>query len=268
MSEAVIVDSGKIESGEDWKALILKILIGMLIVFLAAEFIFYLVVVPFTSRVRVTIEGMPDVGYDEICAMSGITGNEKWMNFNAAETAARLAANPLFEYVSVEKKFPDTVVINVKERTPVAVSLGMINGRTVPMEIDHAGVVFRIGQVHPDENLPIITGLTFENPVAGMRLHPEFHSFLENLKKIELHNPVLLSSISEIKIDEKTYGGYDLIIYPVHTPIRVRTDKTLNEDSLQYMMLVLDVVKDMALNIDEIDIRAGTVAYRVKGDLI
>jgi hypothetical protein len=32
------------------------------------------------------------------------------------------------------------------------------------------------------------------------------------------------------------------------------------------MMLVLDVVKDLSLNIDEIDIRAGTVAYHVKGD--
>jgi hypothetical protein len=31
------------------------------------------------------------------------------------------------------------------------------------------------------------------------------------------------------------------------------------------MMLVLDVVDDMKLNIDEIDIRAGTVAYRERG---
>ena len=42
--------------------------------------------------------------------------------------------------------------------------------------------------------------------------------------------------------------------------------RCMHQDRLQYMMLVLDVVQDLALDIDEIDIRAGTVAYRLKGE--
>ena len=88
---------------------------------------------------------------------------------------------------------------------------------------------------------------------------------MAQIEQLERTTPVLLGSLSEIKVEEKLYGGYDLVLYPVHTPVRVRTDKALNEDAIQYMMLVLDVIGDLSLDIDEIDIRAGTVAYKVKG---
>ena len=77
---------------------------------------------------------------------------------------------------------------------------------------------------------------------------------------------LLISSISEIKVEEKTYGGYDLVLYRCIHLCEIRTIRRLNQDRLQYMMLVLDVVQDLALDIDEIDIRAGTVAYRLKGE--
>jgi cell division protein FtsQ len=101
-----------------------------------------------------------------------------------------------------------------------------------------------------------------------MRLNAQLKPLLEQVKALSDTNPALLSLVSEIKIEQKTFGGYDLVIYPVHTPVRVRTDKALNEASLQYMMLVLDVVKDISLDVDEIDIRAGTVAYRLRGNSV
>lgn len=265
MVETITAETAHAGRNEDWKPIAIKILVAFLAVFLLAELAFYLVVIPATSTVRLTVEGAPSVGYDELCSIAGISGTEKWIRFNTAATAARLASNPLFESVTVEKKFPDRVVISVKERVPVAVSLGVVDGKTVPVEIDRKGVAFRIGHLPAKTALPLVTGLTFENPVAGMRLDARLRPLLENLSDIEATDPVLLSSVSEIKIDEKAYGGYDLVVYPVHTPVRVRTDKALNEDALRYMMLVLDVVKDLDPSIDEIDIRAGTVSYRAKG---
>jgi cell division protein FtsQ len=101
-----------------------------------------------------------------------------------------------------------------------------------------------------------------------MRLHEQLTPLLKQLHELESHNSVLLSSVSEIKIVPKPYGGYDLVIYPVHLPVRVKTDGALNEDALQYMMLVLDVVQDLELDVEEIDIRAGTVAYRVREEVL
>jgi len=268
MSEAILTEDGTTETSVAAKPLILKLLVGCLALFLAAELAFFLVVVPMTSRVRLNIQGAPSIGYDELCSLAGISGTERWFSFDTAAVASRLMANPLFEAVSVEKSFPDRVLVTVTERVAVAVTFGTINGRTVPMEIDRTGVAFRIGQGCAQSNLPVLTGLTFENPVAGMRLNAQLKPLLEQVKALSDTNPALLSLVSEIKIEQKTFGGYDLVIYPVHTPVRVRTDKALNEASLQYMMLVLDVVKDISLDVDEIDIRAGTVAYRLRGNSV
>ncbi len=265
MSEAFVVETGKRHEGIDFKPYLLRALVAILSIFLCAELIFYLIIVPATSRVNLTVSGSATVGVDEIAALAGLTGKERWLAFDTASVASRLAANPLFESVLVEKKFPDRVIVSVVPRVPVAVSLGLVNGRTVPVEIDQNGVAFRIGAIPAGVSVPLITGLTFEKPVAGMRLNERLKPLLADLKDLESKNPVLLSSVSEIRIDPKTYGGYDLVVYPVNSRVRVRTDKALNEDALQYMMLVLDVVKGLAIDVDEIDIRAGTVSYRVKG---
>lgn len=251
-----------------WKPVVLKILIAVLAIFLVAEFIFYLLVIPATSTIRLSLQGTSRVGYDEISAITGITGREKWISFDTVSTAARLASHPLFEQVRVEKRFPDKILVTVTEREPVAVGFGTLNGRTVPVSIDRHGVVFRVGQLPDTPNLPVLTGIEFADPQDGMRLHEQLTPLLKQLHEMESRNSVLLSSVSEIKIVPKAYGGYDLVIYPVHFPVRVKTDRALNEDALQYMMLVLDVVQDLELDVEEIDIRAGTVAYQVREDVL
>jgi len=265
MSEAIFGGRSATNDFIDWKSVFLKMLVGLLAIFLALEVAFYLVLVPANADIRVEIRGTETVGMDELCSLAGITGNEKWLRFNTALAASRLAANPLFESVTVSKQFPDTVVVSVTERHAVAFSYGTKDGRTVPVEIDRNGIAFRVASNVMGTELPLITGPQFDNPVAGQRLNPALKPLLAQIEALERDKPLLLSALSEIKIEEKPFGGYDLVLYPVHTPVRVKTDKALNEDAIQYMMLVLDVIGGLQLDIDEIDIRAGTVAYKVKG---
>jgi cell division protein FtsQ len=268
MVESYTSEGIPVQVGSDWKQYALRVLAVILIVFIMAELAFYVIVVPLTSRVDISITGTRNVGVDELCSLAGIAGNERWISFDTALVASRLASCPLFESVIVEKKFPDKVAITLVERKPVALAFGVLKGRTVPVEIDRNGIAFRVGSKLADTNLPLLTGLEFNEPIAGMRLNAQLKPLMKDIADIEMKNPALLASISEIGIVQKTYGGYDLMLYPVHVPVRVKTDRALNEDALQYMMLVLDVVEDMALDIDEIDIRAGTVAYHVKGELL
>ena len=46
--------------------------------------------------------------------------------------------------------------------------------------------------------------------------------------------------------------------------MRVLTDRALNEDALQYMMVVLDVVNSIEPDVSEIDLRYGSVSYRTR----
>ena len=73
--------------------------------------------------------------------------------------------------------------------------------------------------------------------------------------------------ISEIQVIPKEYGGYELAVYPIHTKARVLTDRALNEDSLKYMMITLEVIKRIAPeDVFEIDIRYGEVSYKKRAD--
>ncbi len=258
MSEAFVLESGRKHSVF---GTVLKILCISLLVVLFLVAACYLLIAPSASYISIEVEGNVHIGIEELTSIAGIKPGEKWNDFEPARAEARLSAHPLFEKAEVAKKFPDRVVISVTERVPVAVAIGNYNGRSVPVEIDRNGLIFRIGATEETGSLPLITGLNMTSPEAGSSLNSQLQPLLHQLEILEKENPRLLSSISEIKIEPKTYGSYDLVLYPVHTPVPVRTDKALNEDALQYMMLVLDVVKDLDIDVKELDIRAGTVAY-------
>ena len=247
---------------------VLKIVIIILLTFLIGETIFYLFVLPFVSTAKIQISGTGAISEEGLKKAAGLTGTEKWGRLNTDTLSRRLTAYPLVAEAKVTKKYPDKVLIEITERKPVGVLLATVGGRTVPMEIDKTGTVFKIAPKEPSKLLPVISGLTFQNIRAGMKVHKQLVPLFTHLDILQKKNPALLSEISEMKIEQKKYGGFDLILYPVQTPIKVRTDSALNEDRLRYMMLVLDVIRELDLNteIEELDVRAGTASYRLRGE--
>lgn len=250
------------------KRRVLKIVIIILLTFLIGETIFYLFVLPFVSTAKIQISGTGAISEEGLKKAAGLTGTEKWGRLNTDTLSRRLTAYPLVAEAKVTKKYPDKVLIEITERKPVGVLLATVGGRTVPMEIDKTGTVFKIAPKEPSKLLPVISGLTFQNIRAGMKVHKQLVPLFTQLDILQKKNPALLSEISEMKIEQKKYGGFDLILYPVQTPIKVRTDSALNEDRLRYMMLVLDVIRELDLNteIEELDVRAGTASYRLRGE--
>ena len=52
------------------------------------------------------------------------------------------------------------------------------------------------------------------------------------------------------------------MLYPIQNHVRVLADRSLNEEALKRMLVILDVVKSIELNVSEIDLRYGSVSYR------
>lgn len=240
---------------------LLKILCALLLCILVVVALCYLIIAPASSYVSVEVRGGPQVSSEEILSIAGIRTDTKWSDFDASAAEAKLRLHPLFSDASVNKRFPDRVIVSVTERVPVAVAVGEFEGRSVPVEIDRDGVIFRVGATSSARSLPLITGINMANPVPGSSLSAQLRPLLRQIEVLVNENPRLLALVSEIKIAPKAYGSYDLVLFPVHMAVPVRTDRALNEDALQYMMLVLDVVEDLGIDVREIDIRAGTVAY-------
>jgi cell division protein FtsQ len=166
--------------------------------------------------------------------------------------------------VTVEKKFPDKVFVHISEREPVAITLTTQNERTIAVMLDKTGSAF-IPQIAPSQDtLPLITGLPLEQIGPGMRLSKIYHPLLEQIAILCSLPQKYFSAFSEIRVVTKEYGGYELIVYPIKSHVRILLDRGLNEDTLKTMMVTLDVVSSMDPNVEEIDLRYGSFSYRVK----
>lgn len=245
-----------------------KTLILILSIGLIAEAAFYFIISPFTSTIKLSFTGTHTMSEAELKKAAGLTGLEKWGRINTAVVSRRLASYPLIAEAKVTKRFPDKLLIEISERKSVGMLLATVGGRTVPMGIDKTGTVFRTASTESPRTVPVISGLIFQNIHTGMKVHKQLVSLFKQLDILQKKAPSLLTEISEITIEQKKYGGFDLILYPVQMQIRVRSDSLLNEGRLQYMMLVLDVVRklDLSSKIEELDIRGGTASFRLRGE--
>ncbi|MDR2094923.1 MAG: FtsQ-type POTRA domain-containing protein [Treponema sp.] len=260
-----------------------KIIRRMLLIaggLLLSELVWLLGIRPCLPLYRVEITDIPGLDRETILAWAGIGKKSSFFSISRERMELSLKALPQIESVLVQKIFPDRLRIILTERPAVAMSLVRIDGRMVPVYFDKEGILIRIGNdgggrardsapsgvrnPGQEETVPLISGLILNEPVLGMRLPASFCSFLANLEKIRAATPVLLQAISEIQIDRKAYEGFDLVLYPVHHTIRVRTGSDINEEMLRYIMLMLDVLNTKKMNVEEIDFRAGMASYIIK----
>lgn len=244
------------------KTRIIKILFFVLAGVIIVEALLYALVIPCMSPVKVSVAGLQSLTNRDIQRFIQYNPKSTWFSFDSAKAASSIALNSIVENVIVEKKFPDQVLIHITERTPVAVSLATINGKTVPVQIDKKGVIFSIDKGMPSGAIPLVTGFIFENPAEGMRLHARLRPLMEQIAKIQESNPEYFSAISEIRVLPKDYGTYELALYPIHSKTRVLTDNVLNVEALQYMMVVLDVIDSIDPDVAEVDLRYGSISYK------
>ena len=244
------------------KVNLVKILFIVLAFLIVAEVLIYTILMPCLAPVKVTYSGLETFSAQQISNYLGITPKLTWIQFDSAKAASKLAGNAVIENVVIEKHFPDQVMVNIVERKAAAVTLVNLNGKTVPVQIDKNGVIFAVDRGMPSSSVPLITGFTFDTIAEGMRLNGKLRPLMEQIAEIQSTNPEYFSVLSEIRVVSKEYGSYELELYPVHSRIKVLTDRTLNLEALQYMMVVLDVFNSMQTKVSELDLRYGSVSYR------
>lgn len=233
---------------------------------LGAELIWFLGISPFRPFRKIEVNGFSYFDRDSILKYAGINSESSFISVNSRELERLIGALPQIESVRVFKRFPGKLEISLQGRRAAVMTMTMLGGRTVPVLLDRQGVVFQVGSgSSPDLllDLPIISGLITEPVFLGMRLPARFISFLEDLDAIRLNAPELLSAVSEIKINRQSPEGLDMILYPLHSKIRIRLSG-INEDILRYALLVVDVLADREGGIDIIDFRSGMASYYQK----
>ncbi len=242
---------------------ILKILVVTLLIVLVVEAIAYFIIIPNTTEYTVSFSGLETLEVNDLRTNLAQACGKNWLRFDTSVAASRLLGYSAVETVSVQKSFPNKIVVNVQERNPVAITLANVNDKTVPALIDENGVIFALASEAVSESLPLITGFDISTFFEGMRLDSKFSPLIKQIANIQKSNANYFQVISEIVISPKQYDNYELVIFPVHTKTRVLVDRNFTEDALKYMMVALDVVKSVSPSVSELDLRYGTISYKI-----
>ncbi|CAM4087865.1 cell division protein FtsQ/DivIB [Treponema peruense] len=274
MSDVVFTDfedfvtvSGSDKSEKkDKKVFLVKILVFVLAVLLFAELIISMVLVPCFSKPSITVSGLKSAYQQEFTELLGSMKTSSWLRFDTQRAASLLSSVPYIDSVDVSKVFPDRVIVSVKERVPVAKTVINNGGRYISVQIDKNGVLFTGNRQKSDTDyeIPLVSGLPVEKFREGMSIPANYRVLLDQIETVRSRSQKYFAAISEIQVVQKEYGNYELVLYPVHKHVRVLTDRSLNEEALKYMMVVLDVVDSIEPDVSEIDLRYGSVSYRTR----
>lgn len=153
-------------------------------------------------RVReIQVEGCRKIAQETVLALIKIEGMPNLFTVRIREIARRLEPHPWIEEVRVRKVFPNKILVQIKERRPIAI---------LQLEelyyIDTQGVIFSPVGDRDEYNFPFLTGLTRQalekEPVKAKHL---IMKALEFLRTSEQGKSPPLEEISEIRM-EKTFG--------------------------------------------------------------
>lgn len=255
-------DFHKKKYDKDKKLKVLKIIVAIIAILIVMEILMYLLFIPCFSKPVVFYSGIENLNQSELNKNLENMLESPWIKFNVSEASSKLLSLSSIENVTITKTFPNKINIEILERKAVAKTLMNVGGCSVAIQIDKNGVLFSNGTSKiNDSSVPLISGLPLENLSEGMRLPSKYRSLMSEISDIKSLPQKYFASLSEIQVVSKEYGNYELVLYPIKTHVKVLTDRSLNEDALKYMMVVLDVVNSIEPNVAEVDLRYGSVSY-------
>ncbi len=117
---------------------------------------------PVFNITNIIVRGNMSLTAAEIIRVSGIVSGANIFQVNLKEAAARIHTLPLVKEAKLDRELPGTVVIQVRERRPVA----MVVAQGQFVEVDEAGYYLCRGSAAAT-GLPVITGMEVEAAGPG-----------------------------------------------------------------------------------------------------
>lgn len=158
----------------------------------------------------------------------------------------RLNEVPLVETVSIRRRLPHTLVVEVKERIAVAQIRGRL--RTMPFLVDRHGVV--IPATRSGQSLPMIDGLKIDTLRPGSRVDdPGVKHALEILTACEA-----LGLGAQVLLEHFDLNYPEFITVRVNGETSVRFPRHSARDKLVRMVSVLQVAREQGRRVKTMDL--------------
>ena len=240
---------------------VLPLVIATLLLMLALEAVFLLLLVPRLHLTTVNVSTDLALSDAEVLAMAGLTGDEQFFSIDAAAIEARLEQHLLVRDAAVSMRFPDTLRLDLAARTAAAVLLAaQPDGSTRAALVDRDGLVFLAGVApwgHRDAaDVPVLSGLAADLLQPGEHLPEPVRGVLDDLHQLAESEPVLVTLISEIRLlpigappsaaaltADALVSGFDLLVFPIGFSTVLRFGTELTEHHLAEALVLLDLMR-------------------------
>lgn len=155
----------------------------------------YLLSASYFEIKEIAVRGVKELTEKDILAMAKIQPRSNILAVSTDVVAGRIATNPWVKHIYVGRELPDRLVLDVRERTPIALLKQAGNFYLM----DGEGVVFKKLSKGDDVDLAIVTGVNVEAKVQSA-LMTEALKLLETLSTSDQH--ALVGTVSEMYVDE------------------------------------------------------------------
>jgi cell division protein FtsQ len=226
---------------------------------------------PFTAIRHVTVHSDVPLAEEQILVLSGIQSGEHWYSVSVSAIQKRLEASPLVRRATVERIFPDTILLKLWGRQPAALVLATSEGRSLPVLVDEQGVVFKVGTSNGDLDLPVVSGLAVGDVSLGAQLPMSYRALFADLRAMREKAPALCAAVSEVRVidggsADASPQNLELLVYLTSSPVPIRAQGSLDENLVKYALMTTDLLSRQGVlkDIQELDFRGGDVVYKLR----
>lgn len=238
----------------------LKATIAGLAALLVLELAFHLAAAPNLRLAKVVYTADQPRGDTDALTLLGLRPGEYYFSISEDAVKRRLVSLPWVKTAEVRKRFPDTLAVELKVRQPLAVSV--VGGAI--LAIDEDGQVTDVRTDAQGLDLPVISGVSFESLRAGSRFPDAARGVFTKLSAVKTGAPALYRQISELQLRDNGHGGFDTVLFPARTSVRVVLGDRWDRGTLEQGFVLLDLVRRQGWESKtrEIDFRATPVVIR------
>lgn len=204
---------------------------------------------------KVEVKGNSIVSTDTILSLADIQTGESLLSVSNSEVENNIEKNPYLIFVGIDRIFPDTIVINVKERTPKA----LIEYMGSYVITDGDGFILEINESNANSTVPKIKGIVVKTTTVGDIIVIDNKYQLSQLKEIiaALEKEEVYDIITEINMSDP-----NAIVMTTNDGYTVKLGEFEN---IQYKIRFFKTTREQLIQMGKIggsiDITTGTKAY-------
>jgi cell division protein FtsQ len=155
----------------------------------------YLLSSPYFEIKETSVRGLKELTEKDILMQAALQPRQNLLALNSGALASRISANPWVKNIYVGRELPNRLVLEVRERTPLA----LVKQASNFYLMDSEGFVFKKLGKGDEVDLPILTGFNSEEKEKSKLLLTTLN-LLKRLSASGRYN--YLGSISEVHMDD------------------------------------------------------------------